>query len=65
MFRSPDVYCPIARVTYMDSPYDVFYVYIDMDYNTKIHTVPIRLNSGEITRKLKVEMLAFDKKNSC
>lgn len=62
MFRSPDVYCPIARVTYMDSPYDVFYVYIDMDYNTKIHTVPIRLNSGEITRKLKVEMLAFDKK---
>ena len=60
-FKTVNCNCDIVRVSYADQPNKVFYLPLKNDYSTGIHSVSVRVNSGEIAQEMKLEFLDYSR----
>ena len=58
-FKTVNCYCNMVRVSYADQPDKVFYLPVKNDYSARIHSLSVRVNSGEITQEMKLEFLDY------
>ena len=54
-FKTVNCDCNMVRVSYADQPDKVFYLPVKNDYSTGSHSLSVRVNSGEITQKMKLD----------
>lgn len=54
-FKIVNCDCNMVRVSYADQPDKVFYLPVKHDYSAGIHSLSVRVNSGEITQEMKLE----------
>ena len=58
-FKIVNCDCNMVRVSYADQPDKVFYLPVKHDYSAGIHSLSVRVNSGEITQEMKLEFLDY------
>ena len=58
-FKTVNCDCNMVRVSYADQPDKVFYLPVKNDFSTGIHSLSVRVNSGEITQEMKLEFLGY------
>lgn len=60
-FKTVNCDCDIVRVSYVEQPDKVFYLPPNNNYSTGIHSVSVRVNSGEIAQEMKLEFLDYSR----
>lgn len=60
-FKTVNCDCNIVRVSYADQPDKVFYLPVKNDYSAGIHSLSVRVNSGEIAQEMKLEFLDYSR----